>query len=226
MATKDLLDRVAHIPGCNSVQIDGTSGWRLTIERLFLKLVQPVAYNLRFELQASDFYIESVLGGIYPVDSKLDHEDGEFARAATIFSSATVQPPTSADRQRVRRLEDGEERERAVQDLMARENSVGNVILLKVKPKWKATTDVSGTFLRGNQSCCSWFTGLYCSCCTKLDAYNELGPVSYTHLRAHETPEHLVCRLLLEKKKKNTYQSINHNFTFNIYYITLSHISI
>eukprot|EP00658_Telonema_sp_P-2_P045881 TRINITY_DN3392_c0_g1_i11.p1 TRINITY_DN3392_c0_g1~~TRINITY_DN3392_c0_g1_i11.p1 ORF type:complete len:285 (+),score=59.49 TRINITY_DN3392_c0_g1_i11:86-940(+) len=28
------------------------------------------------------------------------------------------------------------------------------------------------------------------------------GSVSYTHLRAHETPEHLVCRLLLEKKKK------------------------
>ena len=26
--------------------------------------------------------------------------------------------------------------------------------------------------------------------------------VSYTHLRAHETPEHLVCRLLLEKKKE------------------------
>src|SRR5678816_150190 len=24
-------------------------------------------------------------------------------------------------------------------------------------------------------------------------------PVSYTHLGAHETPEHLVCRLLLEK---------------------------
>src|SRR5674536_366774 len=29
-------------------------------------------------------------------------------------------------------------------------------------------------------------------------------PVSYTHLRAHETPEHLVCRLLLEKKKNRT----------------------
>src|SRR5678816_4749259 len=28
----------------------------------------------------------------------------------------------------------------------------------------------------------------------------ECTPVSYTHLRAHETPEHLVCRLLLEKK--------------------------
>ena len=26
-------------------------------------------------------------------------------------------------------------------------------------------------------------------------------PVSYTHLRAHETTLHLVCRLLLEKKK-------------------------
>src|SRR5678815_4731216 len=28
----------------------------------------------------------------------------------------------------------------------------------------------------------------------------ECNAVSYTHLRAHETPEHLVCRLLLEKK--------------------------
>ena len=27
-------------------------------------------------------------------------------------------------------------------------------------------------------------------------------PVSYTHLRAHETSLHLVCRLLLEKKNK------------------------
>ena len=30
---------------------------------------------------------------------------------------------------------------------------------------------------------------------------NILRPVSYTHLRAHETTLHLVCRLLLEKKK-------------------------
>eukprot|EP00658_Telonema_sp_P-2_P045400 TRINITY_DN3335_c0_g2_i1.p1 TRINITY_DN3335_c0_g2~~TRINITY_DN3335_c0_g2_i1.p1 ORF type:complete len:738 (+),score=207.06 TRINITY_DN3335_c0_g2_i1:307-2520(+) len=30
----------------------------------------------------------------------------------------------------------------------------------------------------------------------------RVATVSYTHLRAHETPEHLVCRLLLEKKKK------------------------
>eukprot|EP00658_Telonema_sp_P-2_P069959 TRINITY_DN5953_c0_g1_i2.p1 TRINITY_DN5953_c0_g1~~TRINITY_DN5953_c0_g1_i2.p1 ORF type:complete len:136 (-),score=21.55 TRINITY_DN5953_c0_g1_i2:58-465(-) len=34
-------------------------------------------------------------------------------------------------------------------------------------------------------------------------------PVSYTHLRAHETPEHLVCRLLLEKKKKNKKSKTN-----------------
>ena len=49
----------------------------------------------------------------------------------------------------------------------------------------------------------------------KLYGYEENGgthlfvlakedPVSYTHLRAHETPEHLVCRLLLEKKKTTT----------------------
>src|SRR5665647_3855842 len=29
--------------------------------------------------------------------------------------------------------------------------------------------------------------------------------VSYTHLRAHETDSYLVCRLLLEKKKKISY---------------------
>ena len=32
-------------------------------------------------------------------------------------------------------------------------------------------------------------------------------PVSYTHLRAHETPEQIVCRLLLEKQK-NTQRDI------------------
>src|SRR5674476_1553638 len=31
---------------------------------------------------------------------------------------------------------------------------------------------------------------------------NPREPVSYTHLRAHETGRNLVCRLLLEKKKK------------------------
>ena len=36
----------------------------------------------------------------------------------------------------------------------------------------------------------------------QIDRAKEVcGAVSYTHLRAHETPEHLVCRLLLEKKK-------------------------
>ena len=36
----------------------------------------------------------------------------------------------------------------------------------------------------------------------KFDLSNlaNVAPVSYTHLRAHETPEHLVCRLLLEQK--------------------------
>ena len=33
------------------------------------------------------------------------------------------------------------------------------------------------------------------------DVFEFYGPVSYKHLRAHETPEQLVCRLLLEKKK-------------------------
>eukprot|EP00658_Telonema_sp_P-2_P044461 TRINITY_DN32360_c0_g1_i1.p1 TRINITY_DN32360_c0_g1~~TRINITY_DN32360_c0_g1_i1.p1 ORF type:complete len:177 (+),score=39.06 TRINITY_DN32360_c0_g1_i1:3-533(+) len=38
------------------------------------------------------------------------------------------------------------------------------------------------------------------------DGAFDIATVSYTHLRAHETPEHLVCRLLLEKKKKSNYK--------------------
>ena len=34
-------------------------------------------------------------------------------------------------------------------------------------------------------------------------------PVSYTHLRAHETVLDIVCRLLLEKKQKNKKQKKN-----------------
>ena len=34
--------------------------------------------------------------------------------------------------------------------------------------------------------------------------------VSYTHLRAHETGRNLVCRLLLEKKKKKVMKSRTH----------------
>src|SRR5678816_1036901 len=41
--------------------------------------------------------------------------------------------------------------------------------------------------------------------------------VSYTHLRAHETPEHLVCRLLLEKKKKIFFFFFNDTATTEIY---------
>ena len=35
----------------------------------------------------------------------------------------------------------------------------------------------------------------------------EIGSVSYTHLRAHETVLDLVCRLLLEKKTKKTHKT-------------------
>ena len=36
----------------------------------------------------------------------------------------------------------------------------------------------------------------------------ENNPVSYTHLRAHETVLDLVCRLLLEKKKQNLQRTL------------------
>ena len=37
--------------------------------------------------------------------------------------------------------------------------------------------------------------------------HHRVATVSYTHLRAHETPEHLVCRLLLEKKNQGKKKS-------------------
>src|SRR5678816_4707480 len=40
---------------------------------------------------------------------------------------------------------------------------------------------------------------LYVAFNFSTDTWVNFKPVSYTHLRAHETPEHLVCRLLLEK---------------------------
>ena len=41
------------------------------------------------------------------------------------------------------------------------------------------------------------------------ESYCPIKAVSYTHLRAHETVLDLVCRLLLEKKKKNKNTHIN-----------------
>src|SRR5664279_2826146 len=42
----------------------------------------------------------------------------------------------------------------------------------------------------------------YCRRCQRDPPHCPSHPVSYTHLRAHETDSYLVCRLLLEKKKK------------------------
>ena len=45
---------------------------------------------------------------------------------------------------------------------------------------------------------------------SELIDFESIKTVSYTHLRAHETPEHLVCRLLLEKKKTLISFTITH----------------
>src|SRR5450756_2813469 len=74
----------------------------------------------------------------------------------------------------------------------------------------RAPTVTVGTSVVANQYAEGYFCvdvtpgeGLYvidnhAAATTGANAYN---PVSYTHLRAHETRHDLVCRLLLEKKK-------------------------
>ncbi len=43
----------------------------------------------------------------------------------------------------------------------------------------------------------------------QLDFSKLPNPVSHTHLRAHETKANILCRLLLEKKKSNTDQTLH-----------------
>ena len=45
----------------------------------------------------------------------------------------------------------------------------------------------------------------------RVDFRLELGPVSYTHLRAHETVLDLVCRLLLEKTTNKLTTPLSHD---------------
>src|SRR5665811_1014060 len=62
------------------------------------------------------------------------------------------------------------------------------------------------SFSSGLHPCCSAASPLlaFQPCGYTDEGYGEdhIDPVSYTHLRAHETVLDLVCRLLLEKKKK------------------------
>src|SRR5680860_1822341 len=60
------------------------------------------------------------------------------------------------------------------------------------------------TELAEKVSCSTCYFGRQQLCCLSIEgeACPTFRPVSYTHLRAHETDSYLVCRLLLEKKKK------------------------
>ena len=69
------------------------------------------------------------------------------------------------------------------------------------------------TFLIGN------FTSLIGDASDKEGVRKQLTPepVSYTHLRAHETVLDLVCRLLLEKKQRRLHVPLTWYFKHDIY---------
>eukprot|EP00657_Telonema_sp_P-1_P002163 TRINITY_DN15132_c0_g1_i1.p1 TRINITY_DN15132_c0_g1~~TRINITY_DN15132_c0_g1_i1.p1 ORF type:complete len:147 (+),score=48.13 TRINITY_DN15132_c0_g1_i1:127-567(+) len=73
--------------------------------------------------------------------------------------------------------------------------------LLCLGPPSRATGAVAAGFQTGDRKLPAAPTT--CLSCSVLSvAWQHCwGPVSYTHLRAHETVLDLVCRLLLEKKK-------------------------
>src|SRR5665648_1212894 len=76
--------------------------------------------------------------------------------------------------------------------------------------------NITGSFLLGLLMYANEYTGMFSPKTRYFAATGFLGsfttfstfavPVSYTHLRAHETRHDLVCRLLLEKKKKKKNQ--------------------
>eukprot|EP00831_Metopus_contortus_P001464 TRINITY_DN10522_c0_g2_i1.p5 TRINITY_DN10522_c0_g2~~TRINITY_DN10522_c0_g2_i1.p5 ORF type:complete len:101 (-),score=11.48 TRINITY_DN10522_c0_g2_i1:42-344(-) len=84
---------------------------------------------------------------------------------------------------------------------------------------WMNKRSTSSTYSRSLKKIeCSQGAGSNCSFqvlppssdSVNIPMYSALIPVSYTHLRAHETSLHLVCRLLLEKKKQtNTKQQLS-----------------
>src|SRR5450756_2790369 len=66
---------------------------------------------------------------------------------------------------------------------------------------WAKSLDSSGPRLRSSTA-----SSRSTRCCRLSHGdgmWSVSVPVSYTHLRAHETRHDLVCRLLLEKKKKH-----------------------
>ena len=65
---------------------------------------------------------------------------------------------------------------------------------LKESVNWE-----EGTFKQDKDRRCAFLN--QSNLCDMYTALGEESPVSYTHLRAHETDSYLVCRLLLEKKK-------------------------
>ena len=56
--------------------------------------------------------------------------------------------------------------------------------------------------LKGESGKVQGYVGIQRDVTERRRAEEALRAVSYTHLRAHETPEHLVCRLLLENKNE------------------------
>eukprot|EP00658_Telonema_sp_P-2_P013778 TRINITY_DN15226_c0_g1_i2.p1 TRINITY_DN15226_c0_g1~~TRINITY_DN15226_c0_g1_i2.p1 ORF type:complete len:757 (+),score=163.08 TRINITY_DN15226_c0_g1_i2:176-2446(+) len=81
--------------------------------------------------------------------------------------------------------------------------SIGNEIPMRAVPAGFNLSHVLSDYVRSLDNTRA-VTSAYPGVSDVADKFfAPLEAVSYTHLRAHETPEHLVCRLLLEKKKKN-----------------------
>src|SRR5678815_5959518 len=79
---------------------------------------------------------------------------------------------------------------------------ISMTLTVRVTSYTTASSKSAGTAIASRERCTIEALTNHRSCrrflSFKKSSKLELTAVSYTHLRAHETPEHLVCRLLLE----------------------------
>ena len=94
-----------------------------------------------------------------------------------------------------------------MRDSNPRKRSQSPVCYRYTNPLWMPCVKTQVLLYRFAPICQAWISknaekiNIVIFACQSRKNRREPGPVSYTHLRAHETGRNLVCRLLLEKKK-------------------------
>eukprot|EP00658_Telonema_sp_P-2_P061673 TRINITY_DN50351_c0_g1_i3.p1 TRINITY_DN50351_c0_g1~~TRINITY_DN50351_c0_g1_i3.p1 ORF type:complete len:432 (+),score=67.54 TRINITY_DN50351_c0_g1_i3:235-1530(+) len=170
------------------------------------QLFDEVAYSL-----ASDFGIDVGLGDIELRIGSMEEGQEQYNRSGRA-GKACVQGLT---RMKQFELQVGSKRvvHKEVDGVWLQQGLprilLSKVIAHELTHVWLAKNKLHKIPLQLEEGLCELVSYLWVAECASRLSSSKEAAVSYTHLRAHETPEHLVCRLLLEKKKKQKRNNIH-----------------